>query len=1004
MSLINSSFDKKETSINLSSTDDMCNYFTNHHKYNKIYGTKSILLMQVGHFHEAYQTDTEGPNLDAISDITGVIRTKKNKSIKETTRKSPYMLGFPSFVLNKYIKLLIDENYSVIIFDQFDLPDSTKKTRKLVGIYSKGTYIDDLKSDSNYMMSIYIEENEDYKYKNMIICAGISLIDLSTGKIYINEFFSTKNDDKYSLDDTVKLINSYDPSEILLCCNNLKSITQHELIQYLELSNRNYHIKSFNKEYNKGSVQKELLEKIYKDDFNDMFEDLELNKYSFIRYSLISLIKFIEEHNEFIIAKLKEPEFIEKEKYLYLGNNALQQLNVFHSHSSSSSNTNSSKQDYTGKYSSLYDIINFCSTPMGKRFLKESLINPLVDPIKINNRYEMIDTFTKKGYNEIEIYLNGINDIERLQRKIAIKSIDPIDLNKWINSMNNIINLKELIDSKKYNLKVNYDINELKNCLISINTKLKVDELSNYTINDIETNIFKLKQHVELDDLQDKINLCKNLIDIIKNKLNDIMFEKIKVNDVVKVEHNERDGYFLILTKKRSEVLKKELDNIKSIQFKIGNDNLVIKTDAFEFRNTSASSTATTTKIFISDVNKKSDELIIHLSMMKKKCKIFYQNFLEDFYNEFKYIMNDVSYYVSLIDFIKSGAKCAEKYYYNKPTIKNDAEKSYIKSHKIRHPIVERISDNEYKPMNVSVGTNGIDGILLFGLNSAGKSTLQKSVGINLILAQIGYYVSAESFEYQPYKSLFTRISGNDNLFKGLSSFALEIVELSGILKRSGPNTLVIADEVCRGTEYKSSIVIVMTMIEMLSKSQTSFITASHLHKLIKLDRMKEIKNVKPYHIHISYDEQSNTLTYDRELKEGVGEEFYGLNVAKCLINDNSFIEIANQIKKEIDYKKNKSRYNKSIIMECCSICKNRPEGKETSLETHHIVPQKDCKNKKVKDKEYLSMNHPTNLCVLCQSCHDEVDRENLIINGYKETSDGLVLDYYWKKSCSRSL
>lgn len=1004
MSLINSSFDKKETSINLSSTDDMCNYFTNHHKYNKIYGTKSILLMQVGHFHEAYQTDTEGPNLDAISDITGVIRTKKNKSIKETTRKSPYMLGFPSFVLNKYIKLLIDENYSVIIFDQFDLPDSTKKTRKLVGIYSKGTYIDDLKSDSNYMMSIYIEENEDYKYKNMIICAGISLIDLSTGKIYINEFFSTKNDDKYSLDDTVKLINSYDPSEILLCCNNLKSITQHELIQYLELSNRNYHIKSFNKEYNKGSVQKELLEKIYKDDFNDMFEDLELNKYSFIRYSLISLIKFIEEHNEFIIAKLKEPEFIEKEKYLYLGNNALQQLNVFHSHSSSSSNTNSSKQDYTGKYSSLYDIINFCSTPMGKRFLKESLINPLVDPIKINNRYEMIDTFTKKGYNEIEIYLNGINDIERLQRKIAIKSIDPIDLNKWINSMNNIINLKELIDSKKYNLKVNYDINELKNCLISINTKLKVDELSNYTINDIETNIFKLKQHVELDDLQDKINLCKNLIDIIKNKLNDIMFEKIKVNDVVKVEHNERDGYFLILTKKRSEVLKKELDNIKSIQFKIGNDNLVIKTDAFEFRNTSASSTATTTKIFISDVNKKSDELIIHLSMMKKKCKIFYQDFLEDFYNEFKYIMNDVSYYVSLVDFIKSGAKCAEKYYYNKPTIKNDAEKSYIKSHKIRHTIVERISDNEYKPMNVSVGTNGIDGILLFGLNSAGKSTLQKSVGINLILAQIGYYVSAESFEYQPYKSLFTRISGNDNLFKGLSSFALEIVELSGILKRSGPNTLVIADEVCRGTEYKSSIVIVMTMIEMLSKSQTSFITASHLHKLIKLDRMKEIKNVKPYHIHISYDEQSNTLTYDRELKEGVGEEFYGLNVAKCLINDNSFIEIANQIKKEIDYKKNKSRYNKSIIMECCSICKNRPEGKETSLETHHIVPQKDCKNKKVKDKEYLSMNHPTNLCVLCQSCHDEVDRENLIINGYKETSDGLVLDYYWKKSSLRSL
>jgi len=95
------------------SNDDMCDYFTNHHKYLKIYGNKSILLMQVGHFHEAYQTDSEGPDLDKISDITGIIKTKKNKSIKEATRKSPYMLGFPSFVLQKYIKLLIDENYSV---------------------------------------------------------------------------------------------------------------------------------------------------------------------------------------------------------------------------------------------------------------------------------------------------------------------------------------------------------------------------------------------------------------------------------------------------------------------------------------------------------------------------------------------------------------------------------------------------------------------------------------------------------------------------------------------------------------------------------------------------------------------------------------------------------------------------------------------------------------------------------------------------------------------------
>jgi DNA mismatch repair protein MutS len=99
--------------------------------------------------------------------------------------------------------------------------------------------------------------------------------------------------------------------------------------------------------------------------------------------------------------------------------------------------------------------------------------------------------------------------------------------------------------------------------------------------------------------------------------------------------------------------------------------------------------------------------------------------------------MDDSSYYVSIIDFIKSGAKCSDKYYYNKPKIVLNDDKSFIDTKNIRHPIVERINQShaEYKPMNVKIGVNNLDGMLLYGLNSAGKSTLQKSVGINLILA-----------------------------------------------------------------------------------------------------------------------------------------------------------------------------------------------------------------------------------------------------------------------------
>ena len=158
---------------------------------------------------------------------------------------------------------------------------------------------------------------------------------------------------------------------------------------------------------------------------------------------------------------------------------------------------------------------------------------------------------------------------------------------------------------------------------------------------------------------------------------------------------------------------------------------------------------------------------------------------------------------------------------------------AYFISDKMRHPIVEYISkDYEYKPQSISLNGNGI---LLYGINSSGKSTLMKSIGLNVILAQIGYYVAAESFELNPYKSLFTRISGNDNLHRGLSSFMVEMIELTSILKRNNQNTLMIGDEICRGTDLKSSEIIVTYMLQTLSEAKTSFITATHLHDLTNI-------------------------------------------------------------------------------------------------------------------------------------------------------------------------
>ena len=152
--------------------------------------------------------------------------------------------------------------------------------------------------------------------------------------------------------------------------------------------------------------------------------------------------------------------------------------------------------------------------------------------------------------------------------------------------------------------------------------------------------------------------------------------------------------------------------------------------------------------------------------MVKEK----YLELLDKIYQNNNTLYENLVKIVSYVDFIKSGAKVAKKYNYTQPELDFESEKSYFESKGIRHPIVERInSESEYIANDVSLGCefNGEDttGILLYGLNSAGKSTLMKSIGLN-IMAQIGYFVSSNSFKFSPYTSLFTRISGNDNIFK----------------------------------------------------------------------------------------------------------------------------------------------------------------------------------------------------------------------------------------------
>jgi DNA mismatch repair protein MutS len=285
-------------------------------------------------------------------------------------------------------------------------------------------------------------------------------------------------------------------------------------------------------------------------------------------------------------------------------------------------------------------------------------------------------------------------------------------------------------------------------------------------------------------------------------------------------------------------------------------------------------------------------------------------------------------------------------------------------------------------------------GMLIYGLNSAGKSVLMKAIGINIIMAQAGFFVPARSFIYYPYKSLYTRITGNDNLFRGLSSFSLEIVELNSILKRSTSSTLVIGDEVCRGTEHISGNAIVAATLIRLSEIKSSFVFATHLHELIDLDEIKEIENIKAYHLSVEHDEKTDKLIYDRILKEGSGERIYGITVTKHIIKDMKFIETAINIKNKLMNKPKTiitSKYNTSVILDKCEICGKEIKKIEgiSNLEAHHINHQSECTNGFVNTKQHIKKNHISNIAVLCRTCHDNQHTKNDRVISRKMTSKG---------------
>ena len=968
------------------------------------------------------------------------------------------MAGFKDIMIDKYIKKLQEAGYTAVVYTQ---DEQTKNTsRNLAGIFSPGTFFNndqDMCDGSNSRnkltnntMCIWIEtiESKLIEPKGKFVMVGISNIDIYTGKTTLYQYKETYIHNPTTYDELEKFVSIYEPTEVIIISNlstyeiediisfsNIKSLLIHKISLVSangNATNTNTNINEFTKKARnceKQIYQREILERFYNiNDFGVFMQNF--YDYSVATQSFCFLLDFIYQHNPYLVHKITEPTFENNSDRLLLANHSLRQLNII-------------DNDYYGAFSSVEKLLNLCLTPMGKRQFSYDLLNPSKNIEFLKKEYEITDYLLASENSDnstnsntlIRSKLAKIKDISKWNRQLHMKKITPKSIYQLYKNIETTREIFDIIKKDKticeyVNKMTQYKNDDIENIAsycseiiqffdfhIDIELCKDLEQFINF-----ETNFIKRNIDSNLDNANIIMNESQSKLESIRIFLNNLLEKyekKTKTTEYIKLHETEKNNYSLLSTKRRCTILKEALksrsnepimldyninDQCKQFEF------VVIDKDTKDTNLIFLTQSATNNSV----VNPKISELCKNISNMKIQFKEILNNAYTSLIHKFVSTDEDnktyplkidfLIHFITTIDVLFNKVFIAKKYGYCKPEIDDTADKSFASMKGLRHCLIEHLQQNElYVSNDISIGIedidgiDGIDGMLLYGTNAVGKTSFIRAIGIAIIMAQAGLYVPCSKFVFKPYHSIFTRILGNDNIFKGLSTFAVEMSELRTILKLADKNSLVLGDELCSGTESVSAISIFVAGIQYLSNIKSSFLFATHLHEITSYEEINSMNNVGLFHMSVVYDREKDILVYDRKLKKGPGTSMYGLEVCKSLNLPNDFLEMANQIR--IKYHPNmgsalslqQSNYNPNILVSICKMC-----NKNMASETHHLQHQINA-NKDgiiINTNDNVTMfhkNHPANLISICENCHKNIHREKKQ-HVKKKTSNGIIL------------
>ena len=756
-----------------------------------------------------------------------------------TEEKAP-MCGVPFHAAEIYISRLIAKGYKVAIAEQLEDPKQAKGIvkRDVIRVVTPGTVIETnmLEEKKNNYIMGIVKKGLYY---------GIAICDISTGDFYATQIKLPENNFEKLLDEYAR----YVPAEIVV--NETMGLSTKE-IEIMKDRNSTFVTIRENEMF---AEDENILLKLYtiEDSFGKKKESLKDVKLAV--QAINGLLNYFSETQKVKLEHINKIKLYEVKKYMALDINARRSLEL------------TERMRDKSKRGTLIWVLDKTSTSMGGRLLRRWINDPLLDVKEINERLEAVkelkDNIMLRG--ELTEILKKVYDIERLAGKISYGNANARDLISLKNSLSHLPELKELLNSTKAPLlkKLYSNLDELKDICKLIDDAIVEDP----PISVKEGGIIKTGYSKDIDEYRNASTDGKRWIVELEAKEKELTGIKN-----LKVGYTRVFGYYIEVT--------------KSFLNQVPEDRYIRK------------QTLTGGERFITE----------ELKQIEGKILGAEEKVIALEYNEFVKIRDEIGKNIERLqtsataiattDVLNSLAIVAEDNNYVCPVV-DESGKIQIKDG--RHPVIEQMIDSGsfvQNDTNLDKEENRV--AIITGPNMAGKSTYMRQVALITLMAQIGSFVPATEAKIGIVDKIFTRVGASDDLSSGQSTFMVEMSEVANILKEATPNSLVILDEIGRGTSTYDGLSIAWAVAEYIADKEKvgcKTLFATHYHELIELEN--KIDGIKNYSVAVK--EKGEDIIFLRKIVEGGTDESYGIHVAKLAGVPKTVVTRANKILQSLE-------------------------------------------------------------------------------------------------------